>query len=97
MPKVYQRGSHTKYDIKLHIVWITKYQYKIMTDPIKKWVRATIKRRCEQLGVEIVKGHLDIDHIQLLISLPTTVSIAKVVQDLKGYSSFEVQKQFPEL
>ena len=65
MPKIYQKGSHTKYDVKIHIVWITKY--------------------------------LDIDHIHLLISLPTTIAIAKLVKDLKGYSSHEVQQQFPEL
>ena len=97
MTKVYQRGSHSKYDVKLHIVWITKYRYKVMTEPIKKCVRSTIRRKCEELGVEIIRGHLDSDHIHLLISLPTTIAIAKLVKDLKGYSFHEVQTQFPEI
>jgi putative transposase len=98
MPKVYRRGSHNTYDVKLHIVWITKYRYKVMnTDPIKKCIRATIRRKCEELKVEIIKGHLSVDHIHLFVSLPTTISIAKLVKDIKGYSSNEVQKNFPEL
>jgi putative transposase len=27
----YMHGSHTKYDIKYHVVWITKYHYKVIT------------------------------------------------------------------
>ena len=27
----YQHNGHTKYDIKYHIVWITKYRYKVIT------------------------------------------------------------------
>ena len=68
-----------------------------MTEPIKKCVRSAIRRKCEELGVEIIRGHLDSDHIHLLISLPTTIAIAKLVKDLKGYSSHEVQTQFPEI
>ena len=26
----YRRGAHTIYDIKYHIVWVTKYRYKIL-------------------------------------------------------------------
>ena len=28
----YQTGGHTKHDIKYHLVWITKYRYKILRD-----------------------------------------------------------------
>ena len=30
----YQNASHVKYDIKYHIVWITKYRYKILNNDI---------------------------------------------------------------
>lgn len=30
----YQNTSHVKYDIKYHIVWITKYRYKILNNDI---------------------------------------------------------------
>jgi len=30
----YKSGSHTRYDIKYHIVWITKYRKPIMVGPL---------------------------------------------------------------
>ena len=30
----YRHGSHTLYDVKLHIVWITKYRYPVLTGKI---------------------------------------------------------------
>jgi putative transposase len=97
MPKIYRRGSHNMYDVKLHLVWITKYRYKVITKPIGKVIRQIIRRKCEELKVEIISGHLALDHVHLLISIPTTVAIAKIVKELKGYCSHEIQQQFPEL
>jgi putative transposase len=95
--KKYRKGSHTTYDVKLHIVWITKYRYKVITNDIAKELRKLIRRKTEELKVEIISGVLSHDHIHLLVSIPTTISIAQLVKELKGYSSIEIQKQFPDL
>ena len=29
--KEYREGAHTIYDLKYHVVWVTKYRYKILT------------------------------------------------------------------
>lgn len=26
----YSKGSHTVHDIKYHIIWVTKYRYKVL-------------------------------------------------------------------
>ena len=28
--EVYKRGSHTAWDYKYHVVWVTKYRYPVM-------------------------------------------------------------------
>ena len=30
----YSKGSHTVYDIKYHIIWVTKYRYKVLNKSI---------------------------------------------------------------
>lgn len=32
----YRSSSHTKYDIKYHFVWTTKYRYKILRGKLQK-------------------------------------------------------------
>ncbi|WP_229672252.1 transposase [Pullulanibacillus camelliae] len=30
----YRKTSHAVYDIKYHVIWVTKYRYKILHGPI---------------------------------------------------------------
>ena len=32
----YQKSSHATYDVRYHVVWITKYRNPFITDEIKK-------------------------------------------------------------
>ena len=41
----YQSNSHAKYDIKYHIVWITKYRYKIITKEIGERLKSLLNPR----------------------------------------------------
>jgi len=38
----YNKGSHTVYDIKYHILWATKYRYKVLNKQI--FWRFVVKR-----------------------------------------------------
>jgi putative transposase len=83
----YRRTAHTRFDIKLHLAWITKYR--------KKWPRAdvAIRRRqsvrdiCSDLEVEILKGHVSKDHVHLFVSCPPHVSASSLMPRIKGESS----------
>jgi putative transposase len=93
----YTRGSHTIHDIKYHIVWITKYRYEILTKNIAQRLRELLIQGCESRGITIVEGSVGRDQIHMLISCPTQIAPAKIVQYLKGRSSRLIQEEFPEL
>jgi putative transposase len=93
----YQKGSHTVYDIKYHIVWVTKYRYKELKGEIAKRLRELIRQGCESGGLVIIKGSIGRDHVHLLLSCPPSLSPSKVVQYLKGRSSRLIQEEFPQL
>jgi len=93
----YRKNSHTVYDIKYHVIWVTKYRYKVLSGPIAIRARELIRQGCEARGIIILQGSVGKDHIHLLISCPPSLAPSKILQYLKGRSSRLLQDEFPEL
>jgi putative transposase len=93
----YREGSHSRFDLKIHVVWITKYRKKVLVGDIAVRVRELIREICLANDIQIVKGHGSQDHIHLLISYPAHMSVSKIVQYLKGKSSRKLLQEYTEL
>jgi len=39
-------GHNTVYDIKYHVIWVTKYRYKVLSGPIAVRARELIRQGC---------------------------------------------------
>jgi len=93
----YRKTSHAIYDIKYHIVWITKYRKSVLTGQIAKRVQELVRQICKKNDVDILSGHVSKDHIHLLVSVPPYLSVSKLVQYLKGNTSHKLQMEYKEL
>ena len=93
----YKSGSHTRYDIKYHIIWITKYRKPIMEGSVAERLRELIRQICQQNEVTIIKGHVSKDHLHILVSCPPSLSVSRLVQKLKGASSHKLFEEFAHL
>ena len=93
----YRKSAHCTYDIKYHIVWITKYRKPALAGKIAHRARELIRGICKQNEVEILAGHVSKDHVHLLVSVPPHLSASKLVQYIKGYSSRKLQMEYKEL
>jgi putative transposase len=93
----YRKGAHTVYDIQYHLVWVTKYRYHVLRGEVAERAREVLRQVCLSRDIEIVKGHISVDHIHMLVSCPPLLSPAKLVQFLKGVSSRKLQEEFPHL
>jgi len=93
----FRKASHTVYDIQYHVVWTTKYRYKVLREKVAERLRELLRQGCEARGIKIVRGSIGRDHVHMLISCPPTLSPAKIMQYLKGRSSKMLQEEFPEL
>ncbi len=88
--------SHSVYQIRYHIVWGTKYRYKVLKPYVRKalvgfWFEE-IKTKYPTLYIhEINTGD---DHVHMLIEIPPTETISRVVQRMKGSASIYLKKQF---
>ena len=94
---IYSTGSHTKFYHRFHVVWTTKYRYKVMRGEMRERIREIIIQTCHELGVHIEKGVLSTDHVHMFISVPPQIALSKVMMRIKGRSSYKIQREFPEL
>jgi len=95
--KDYRRGAHTVFEIHLHLVWTTKYRRAALTGEVATRVRDLIREICGQHEVTILKGHVAKDHLHLFVSIPPQVTISRLIQWLKGKSSYKLMGEFPHL
>ena len=93
----YRKSSQTDYDIKSHLVWITKYRKPVLQGEIAIRARELIREICRSYDVEIIKGHLSRDYVHLLVSVPQYVSVSQLVQYIKGKSSRKMMMEFKTL
>ena len=90
-------GSHTQYDIEYHIVWTTKYRYKVLKGNVAERLRELIRQGCEARNITIIRGSIGKEHVHLLISSPPNMAPSQIIQYLKGRSSKLLQGEFKEL
>jgi len=90
----YRKTSHGVYDIKFHLVWITKYRKPVLHGEVATRVRDLIREICKSMDVEIIKGHVSKDHLHVFVSVPPHISVSKLVQRLKGKSSRKLMSEY---
>jgi len=90
----YRKSSHSVYDLKVHLVWITKYRKPVMTGELARRIRELIRHICNEMDVEIIRGHVSKDHVHLFVSIPPHVSVSNLVKKVKGKSSWRVMNEF---
>jgi putative transposase len=93
----YRHGAHSVFSIHLHLVWITKYRKSVLTGDVAFKTRELIREICRSESVDIIKGHISRDHIHLFVSIPPQVTISRLVQRLKGKSSYKLLQSFESL
>ena len=78
--------------IWIHFVWSTKNREPLLTEDIRQKVFQHIREnaKSKDIFLDFIGGY--VDHIHCLISLGTDQTIEKVMQLIKGESSFWINK-----
>lgn len=93
-----RKGSHTVSRMTCHIVWSTKYRYKVLQGgDIQVRCRELLIQVCEAEGIEILKGVVSSDHVHMHIEYAPKLNVSSIVKSLKGRSSRRLQQEFPSL
>ncbi|HLM67106.1 MAG TPA: IS200/IS605 family transposase [Longimicrobium sp.] len=77
----------------LHLVWSTWNRAPLLTPALHQAVGKCLRAECVKLGVNVEAFGGVADHVHLLVRLPTTVSVADLVKQVKGSSSHLISQR----
>lgn len=97
MARSYHSGSHSRYDLKVHLIWIPKYRKRVLIGEFGEAVRDLIRRLCSEMSVTILTGKVASDHIHLFVSYPPELSISDMMQHIKGKSAHTLLNDYPRI
>jgi REP element-mobilizing transposase RayT len=81
----------------IHCVWSTKDREPLLNHQLRDRLWPYLGGIAKQNKMKALAIGGAGDHVHILISLPSTLSVAKALQLLKGNSSKWVRQTFPEL
>ena len=61
----YDQGKHCVFYHRYHLVWSTKYRYKVLLGNVRLRVRDIIRQVCSENDVDIIRGVLSSDHVRI--------------------------------
>ena len=76
-----------------HLVFVTKYRRGVFTKEILDDMCPMFASVCTDFEAELVEFDGEDDHVHLLVNYPPKVAISKLVNSLKGVSSFLIRKK----
>ena len=74
-----------------------KISKKILNGKVNQRLKELLIQGCSAKGITIIKGNIQSEHVHLLLAIPSTMSVAQVMQYLKGGSSKKLQEEFSHL
>ena len=90
--------SHGYGQITYHIVLVPKYRYRIFYDrQVKKDCELALRNICMEQGYKIHAMEIVEDHVHIFLEFHPSISLSRVVQYLKGSSSYRLFRLHPEL
>ena len=93
----YRTSAHTRFDIKYHFVWTTKYRKRVLAGQVATRLRELVREVCRTNEIEILQGHVSRDHVHILVLASPNMSASKIMQYVKGKSSRKLMMEFRHL
>lgn len=93
----YTTSSHAVFNISYHFIWCPKYRRKVLTPGIDERLKELLQEKAALLGVSIEKMEVMPDHVHLFVKAPPTIAVQHIINQLKGYSSVILRREFPKL
>jgi putative transposase len=98
-----KKSSNQKYSMEnsmvyarlyYHLVWSTKNREPVITQEMESELFPYLMNKSKNLECRIIIVNAYLDHIHLIIEIPSKFSIAHIVKELKGSSSFDFQELY---
>ena len=92
----YESLSHAKWECKYHVVFIPKYRRKVLYGELRQHLGDVFRKLALQKESRIEEGHLMLDHVHMMISIPPKYAVSQVVGFIKGKSAIHLARTYGE-
>ena len=86
--------NHSEWECQYHIVFIPKYRRKVLYGELRPELGKVFRQLAHQKECEIEEGHLAVDHVHMMISIPPKYAVSQVVGYIKGKSAIHIARNF---
>ena len=86
--------NHTRWECKYHIVFIPKCRRKVLFGQIRMDLSDIFHSLARQKESLIEEGHLQRDHVHMMISIPPKYSVSQVIGYIKGKSAIAIARNY---
>jgi putative transposase len=93
----YQRDEHRVHLIVYHLIWCPKRRKPVLTGKVATDCKALIEAKCAGHGWHIEELAIQPDHVHLFVRAWPTNSAAEILKEVKGVTSHELRKKYPQL
>lgn len=97
MKKRWTTSNKAIYNIAYHLIWCPKYRKNVLIGFIEKRLKEILDEKAKELDVIIEKMEIMPDHVHLFIKTSPVDSPHFIIQQLKGYSSHQLRREFVQL
>src|ERR1700726_2779765 len=84
----YESLSHSKWECKYHIVFIPKCRRKTLYLELRRHLGDVFRKLAEQKESKTEEGHLLLDHVHMLISIPPKYAVSQVIGFIKVRNAY---------
>jgi putative transposase len=88
--------SHTKWECKYHVVFIPKCRRKALYKELRRHLAEIFRQLAVQKESRIEEGHLQLDHVHMMISIPPKYAVSQVIGYIKGKSAIHLARVYGE-
>ena len=92
----YVSRNHSKYYLKVHLIFVCKYRKKLLINNFDNIVKNVILEISYRSNFIIDILETDEDHIHMLISYPPKFSVTSIVRKLKQETTINLWKNYPK-
>jgi len=92
----YESLSHTKWECKYHVVFIPKCRRRTLYGELRGSLGEVFRRLAVQKESRIEEGHLMLDHVHMMISIPPKYAVSQVIGYIKGKSAIHLARVYGE-
>ena len=96
MDNANKSSSHAVFNIKLHIVFVTKYRRKTLSPELLAYLEEAFADCLAAWRCRLIEFGGEADHVHLLVDIHPALDISELINNLKAASARRARNRFAE-